>query len=203
MGAELSISSKVCRKCMAEKSISEFFINKRYSDGHVNHCKDCLSNYQKSRWVIVSKDRDFMSSELARARQRTRDGKNSKNSPVKARILSMGYRAKYPEKYKAHRAIAPLQRTEGRDRHHWSYNEPHWKDTIELPPMSHAKAHRFLIYDQPEMMYRRKDTGELLDTRQKHAGKDGDCIWKHCPQNNEGEPDKTGRHCPLDIDEEN
>lgn len=33
-----------------------------------------------------------------------------------------------------------------------------------------------------------------------HAGSDGDCVWELCPQNREGEPTKTGRHCPLDID---
>jgi len=31
-----------------------------------------------------------------------------------------------------------------------------------------------------------------------HAGKDGDCIWDECPQLRDGEPKKTGRHCPLD-----
>ena len=30
-----------------------------------------------------------------------------------------------------------------------------------------------------------------------HAGQDGDCIWEHCPQNRDGEPMKSGRHCPL------
>ena len=27
---------------------------------------------------------------------------------------------------------------------------------------------------------------------------DGHCEWSHCPQLRDGEPDKTGRHCPLD-----
>ncbi len=32
---------------------------------------------------------------------------------------------------------------------------------------------------------------------------DGDCYWKRCPQIRDGEPKKTGRHCPLDrIDPE-
>ena len=36
-----------------------------------------------------------------------------------------------------------------------------------------------------------------------HAASDGECTWKHCPQLREGEPKKTGRHCPLDwLDEE-
>jgi len=31
-----------------------------------------------------------------------------------------------------------------------------------------------------------------------HANNDGDCYWKNCPQLKDGEPEKTGRHCPLD-----
>ena len=34
-----------------------------------------------------------------------------------------------------------------------------------------------------------------------HAGKDGDCTWKNCPQIKDGEPQKSGRHCPLDKGE--
>ena len=30
------------------------------------------------------------------------------------------------------------------------------------------KAHRFIVYDQERMMYRRYDTNELLDTKEKH-----------------------------------
>jgi hypothetical protein len=30
------------------------------------------------------------------------------------------------------------------------------------------------------------------------ANRDGDCDWKDCPQHRDGEPAKTGRHCPLD-----
>jgi len=28
---------------------------------------------------------------------------------------------------------------------------------------------------------------------------DGDCTWAECPQLRDGEPAKTGRHCPRDI----
>jgi len=30
--------------------------------------------------------------------------------------------------------------------------------------------------------------------------RDGDCFDKRCPQLIDGEPEKSGRHCPLDID---
>jgi hypothetical protein len=35
-----------------------------------------------------------------------------------------------------------------------------------------------------------------------HAQRDGDCIWAHCPQVRDGEPGFTGRHCPIDLHDE-
>lgn len=32
-----------------------------------------------------------------------------------------------------------------------------------------------------------------------HAARDGECYWTVCPQIRDGEPSATGRHCPLDI----
>jgi hypothetical protein len=29
-----------------------------------------------------------------------------------------------------------------------------------------------------------------------HADRDGDCVWRRCPQANDYQP---GRHCPLDV----
>lgn len=31
-----------------------------------------------------------------------------------------------------------------------------------------------------------------------HAASDGECFWEHCPQLLDGEPRKSGRHCPID-----
>lgn len=33
------------------------------------------------------------------------------------------------------------------------------------------------------------------------ADRDGDCSWSGCPQRRDGEPEGSGRHCPLDIHE--
>lgn len=30
-----------------------------------------------------------------------------------------------------------------------------------------------------------------------HAARDGDCDWTECPQNRDGEPQRSGRTCPL------
>lgn len=32
-----------------------------------------------------------------------------------------------------------------------------------------------------------------------HAATDGDCSWESCPQIADHEPSRTGRHCPLDL----
>lgn len=39
-----------------------------------------------------------------------------------------------------------------------------------------------------------------FEVGRKHCrgGRDGECSWWLCPQNQAGEPAKTGRHCPLD-----
>lgn len=31
-----------------------------------------------------------------------------------------------------------------------------------------------------------------------HSARDGDCVWEECPQLRDGEPEKSGRHCPYD-----
>lgn len=30
-----------------------------------------------------------------------------------------------------------------------------------------------------------------------HSSNDGECNWEHCPQLRDGEPEKSGRSCPL------
>lgn len=37
------------------------------------------------------------------------------------------------------------------------------------------------------------------DRERCHAQKDGDCDDARCPQLRDGEPAKTGRHCPIDT----
>lgn len=34
-----------------------------------------------------------------------------------------------------------------------------------------------------------------------HADCDGECDWSECPQIRDGEPHKSGRHCPLDAED--
>ncbi len=36
-------------------------------------------------------------------------------------------------------------------------------------------------------------------TERCHADRDGDCNHANCPQLRDGEPKKSGRHCPIDT----
>ena len=74
---------------------------------------------------------------------------------------------KYPEKYLARNKSQRLPCKKGNHLHHWSYNEEHYKDVIELSVSDHALLHRNMIYDQERMMYRNIN-GILLDTKGSH-----------------------------------
>ena len=80
------------------------------------------------------------------------------------------YLEKYPEKYKANYSSQRIPFKKGNERHHWSYNEQHWKDIIELSKLDHNKAHRYMVYDQERFMYRRSTDNVLLDTKEVHQG---------------------------------
>ena len=85
----------------------------------------------------------------------------------KKRIYNNSYKNKYPEKYIARNKSQRLPCKKGNQLHHWSYNEEHYKDVIELSVSDHAVLHRNIIYDQERMMYRNTD-GILLDTKDSH-----------------------------------
>lgn len=41
------------------------------------------------------------------------------------------------------------------------------------------------------------------DEKYCHCSRDGEvCTWYKCPQKEDGEPEKSGRHCPLDHEDE-
>lgn len=110
--------------------------------------------------------------EIERARQREKYHRLYKNTP---RITYgenglkwlRNYRAKYPEKYAAGKAIRNWKRKNGMCFHHWSYRKEHYKDIVVLAADQHYKAHRYLIYDQERMMYRTVEN-VLLDTKESH-----------------------------------
>ena len=112
-------------------------------------------------------NRIWMTAEEVKASETENRRRWKMENPEKEKMRSKLYRDKYPEKYKAHSNSQRLPCTKGNQLHHWSYNEEHWKDCIDLNVADHALLHRYIKYDQERYMYRNLD-GILLDTKQSH-----------------------------------
>jgi hypothetical protein len=170
--------TKKCFKCGLEKSYSEFYKHKKTSDGYLGKCKTCTKSDVKKRSDILKTDDKWIELERKRGREKYhRLGyKNNKPNHTSKRFVLINYSNIYPEKYNARIISQRVPIDEGLERHHWSYNIEHAKDIIPLSVRHHAKAHRFIVYDQERFMYRRYDTNELLDTKDKHIQFINYCI---------------------------
>jgi len=168
----INIKSKVCFKCGVNKPLSDYYKHKQMGDGHLNKCKECTKKDSFDRHQEKVKDPFWVESEKTRAREKYyRLGYKDihKASKEKQRIHTALYKQKYPEKeYCRKKAASVKPKVKNNHMHHWSYNVEHAKDVIELEKKEHYKLHRYIVYDQERMMYRRIDTMELLDTKEKH-----------------------------------
>ncbi len=157
-----------CKKCDQDKDKSEFYAHT------ATECKSCIKKRVRLREQILKSDPVWYAAERKRHRQKYhRLGYKEKHKPTpEMRKATMDrYKKKYPEKINAHLYILGkniVAKDKENHLHHWSYNKEHWIDTVELNAVDHNKIHRFIIYDQERMMYRRIDTHELLDTKEKH-----------------------------------
>ena len=168
---------KTCFKCNVKKDLTEFYKHSKMADGYLNKCKECAKNDVKGNYIINKQDEKYIIKERKRGRDkhhRLYSGLSKTN-----KISNKKWKEKYPEKELA-RLKSHKLKNYGFEKHHWSYNIEDHLNVIWLTKKEHMKGHRFIIYDQERMMYRRFDNNVLLDTKEKHLE-----FIMHCIKNYE------------------
>jgi hypothetical protein len=166
------VKEKKCFKCDTILPICEFYKHNKMPDGHLNKCKNCTKKDIKNREIELRNNPEWLEKERERQREKyyrlNYKGKFKPSTEKKKDIIKK-YRQKFPEKFLASKYTEIyLTKTSEYHLHHWSYNQEDWLDVIQLTISEHNKIHRHLFYNQEKMCYIIKETGELLDTKEKH-----------------------------------
>jgi len=165
------METKKCFKCGVVKSIDSFYTHTQMADGHLNKCISCTKKDVKDRAEVLKDDPSWLSKERERGREKYyRLGYKEKHKPtpdMKKKCMT-NYSRRYPEKMMASSLSGSIKAPRGKEKHHWSYKQEHGKDVLFLTPKEHYCAHRYMVYDQEMMMYRRVDTMVLLDSKDAH-----------------------------------
>ena len=150
--------TKVCFKCGRELPLSEFYKHPRMSDGHLNKCKDCAKHETKEDYDRKSKDESWIKKERNRGREKYhRLGYKDRDFNNKTR------RDFHPSNDR--RALkARGYNVEGKEIHHWNYNEP--RSVILLSPKAHHRIHKHIIASREDNYCHTLD-GMCLDTEEK------------------------------------
>lgn len=177
-----SYNSKICNICNIEKELPLFYVNKGMKDGYQNRCIECTKLKTKGRLKVLLSTPEGLAAERKRHRDKYhKQGYKEKYKPTTERKKETikRYQQKYPEKALATKYTEIyLTKLEGVHLHHWSYNQEDWLDVIELKVKEHHFLHRYIIYDQERMMYRKLD-GVLLDTKEAHFNYFNECKEKY------------------------
>lgn len=148
-------------------------------------CRECMKIKEKEVYRKKRLDPNYVEKERKRSREKWRKNKLlprelhwDVNRP-KTDFKKEWERKNMYKKRVGLRASRKLPNKEGYQKHHWSYRDEHSLDILYLTVKEHKKAHRFLLYDESELMYRRFDTNELLDTKEEHEKFIRMCIEKY------------------------
>lgn len=170
---KICIRKELCVVGNIEQPLDNFYKNKGMLDGHAGRCKECSKkevkeNTEKNKLT----NPNYVEEERLRGRDKydrlCSDGRDKKPTYEQKKETIQRYHDKFPEIRKAHLATINMKcEVKGNNLHHWSYNDEHLQDVIELTVKQHKTAHRFLVYNQEAKMYETLN-GVLLKTKEIH-----------------------------------
>lgn len=172
------MDTKLCKQCNQTLPVETFYKHRTNKDGYNTKCKNCIkTNYlsqPKKLFQIPKKWRDQPTEWRERRNKRAielakaRGNYPAKCSPEARRRATRNFAARWPEKVAAYIGTRKLPKKDGYEHHHWSYNEMHHLDTILISKTNHYLIAKYIEYVPERRMYKRKDTGQLLDTKELH-----------------------------------
>ena len=148
--------TKTCFKCGKELPLEEFYKHPQMADGHLNKCKECTKKDVKRDYDRKSSDEAWREKERSRGREK---------------FKRLGY------KYKTNRTAELCPETkcvstklrrkgfyiEGKEAHHWNYNEPF--SVFLLSRSAHKKLHQHIVVNYDDK-YCYTEDGKRLESQE-------------------------------------
>ena len=96
---------KVCKECKVEKPLTDYYVHKETSDGHLNKCKECVKQRVNKhrelnidKIIAYDKKRNMLPHRVVARKNylKTENGKAARKQAL------LNYKHNYPLKYAAH-----------------------------------------------------------------------------------------------------
>ena len=137
--------NKKCKKCKVKKPLTEFYIHKKMTDGHLSFCKQCTRDRIHKHYTNNAEEMRILEKERYQRRKKDpnfsiKKKKYTKKYREKHKITSNMYRKlKLLRPNKCSKCGISVDKIYALHGHHPDYSKP--LEVIWVCPLCHAKMH--------------------------------------------------------------